>query len=138
MKALKKVRKEDFTDIFGRYYHLVFNAVYTKVGNKHDAEDICQEVFIALYNSLEDVENVRKWLFGTLRNKVCNFYRDRNPNIENIDDMFQDISLAFVNGFKDVRIIISSAIDDEIKDENDRELIELLCSPYKKSVNLSK
>jgi RNA polymerase sigma-70 factor, ECF subfamily len=126
MKPGNKTNKDKFTEIFDQYYHTVFNAVYPRVGNVSDTEDICQEVFIALYRKLDEVQNIKKWLFGTLRNIVYNYYRDKKPDKVNIDDIFHDISLTFVNGFRDARIVISAAIDEEIKNEEERQIVELI------------
>jgi RNA polymerase sigma-70 factor, ECF subfamily len=118
-------KKDKFTELFDEYYHMVFNAVYPKIGNTHDTEDICQEVFIALFNNLDNIDSVKKWLFGTLRNVVYKFYRNRKQVI-NIDDIFQDISLTFVNGFRDARLLITAAIEDEINNVEDRQIIEMI------------
>ncbi len=128
METKSKTKKDEYTELFTEYYHVVFNAVYPKVGNENDTEDICQEVFIALYNNLEKIESVRKWLFGTLKNIVYQYYRkkySKQTDID-IDDVFQDVSLTFVNGFKDARIEISAAIEDEIKDETERMIVDLI------------
>ncbi|MFH0977046.1 MAG: sigma-70 family RNA polymerase sigma factor [Spirochaetota bacterium] len=121
-----KSKRDKYTEIFTEYYHIVFNTIYTKTGNMQDAEDLCQEVFIALYNNLEQILNVRKWIFGTLRNIVLKYYRDKHPEGINIDDVFQDVSLTFVNGFRDLRIIISDSIAKAALDDTDRAIIELI------------
>jgi DNA-directed RNA polymerase specialized sigma24 family protein len=46
MKNKHKGREERFTGIYAEYYPLVYNAVYSKIGKRHDADDICQEVFL--------------------------------------------------------------------------------------------
>jgi RNA polymerase sigma factor (sigma-70 family) len=121
-----KAQRDEYTQIFTQYYHVVFNTIYTKVGNREDTEDLCQEVFIALYNNLDKIQNVRKWLFGTLRNVVLKYYRDKHPDAINIDDVFQDVSLTFVNGFRDLRIIISDSIMKAAENDVDNALIELI------------
>jgi RNA polymerase sigma-70 factor, ECF subfamily len=126
MKPGNKTKKDNFTEIFDQYYQTVFNVVYPKVGNVNDTEDICQEVFIALYRNLDEIQYIKKWIFGTLRNIVYNYYRDKKPDKIDIEDVFQDISLTFVNGFRDARIVISAAIDEEIKNEEERQIIDLI------------
>ncbi len=125
METDNGIKRRNFTELFDQYYHTVFNAVYPKVGNESDAQDICQEVFIALYQNLEKIESVKKWLFGTLRFTVYKYYKNKNDNV-NIDDVFQDVSLTFVNGFRDARIIINSAIEEEIRNEEDRQIVDLI------------
>jgi RNA polymerase sigma factor (sigma-70 family) len=120
------LKRDEYTQIFTEYYHVVFNTIYTKVGNIQDSEDLSQEVFIALYSNLGKILNIRKWIFGTLRNIVLKYYRDRHPEGINIDDVFQDVSLTFVNGFRDLRILISDSIMKAAKDDIDNALIELI------------
>jgi RNA polymerase sigma factor (sigma-70 family) len=121
-----KAQRDEYTHVFTEYYHVVFNTIFTKVGNIQDTEDLCQEVFVALYANLGKILNIRKWLFGTLRNIVLKYYRDRHPDGLNIDDVFQDVGLTFVNGFRDLRIIISDSIAKAAEDDTDNALIELI------------
>lgn len=115
-----------FSDIFTEYYPMVFNSIYLKTGSSHDTEDLCQEVFIALYNNLDEVKNIRAWLYGTLRNMVMQYYRKKNPGQANIDDIFDDIALRYVNGFRDTRIIISQIMTETAADDTIVSIMELV------------
>ncbi|MFH0975873.1 MAG: sigma-70 family RNA polymerase sigma factor [Spirochaetota bacterium] len=113
-------KKDRFTEDHKRYYSLIFSTVYTKVENIDDTKDICQEVFIRFFENYEKIIDSRKWLYGTLRNVVLEFYRKEKGDID-IDDVFKDISLTFVNGFRDARIIISEAMEDMANFNSDEE-----------------
>jgi len=123
---IDRKRRDLYTEHFNNYYPMVFNAVYVKIGNIDDTEDICQEVFIALYNNLEKVDSVRQWLYGTLKNYVLKFYRDRKDNTVDIDTVFADISLTFVNGFRDARLVLESVIAEEVADDEDMAVFEMV------------
>ena len=117
------------TEIYSNYFPVVFNAVYTKVGNREDTRDICQEVFLRLFEKLDSVENVRRWLFTALKLVVLEYFRKKKKNHNlNIDDVFQDVSLTFINGFRDTRIIIEEAINNSetIRNEKERLIFELI------------
>ncbi|MDY6968108.1 MAG: sigma-70 family RNA polymerase sigma factor [Spirochaetota bacterium] len=120
-------KKDLFTEMHSKYYPLIFSAVYTKVDNVDDAKDICQEVFIKFFEKFGEIENYRKWLYGALRLAVFDFYRKSRPNI-NIDEVFDDISLTFVNGFRESRIIINEAIEnmDNFDNETDKIMFDLI------------
>ncbi len=120
-------KKNDFTGIYSTYYPVVYSAVFTKVGNEDDTNDICQEVFLRLFRKLEEVDNVRKWLFIALRYVVIEYYRKKRPEA-NVEDVFSDVALTFVNGFRDARIIIAEAIDDmsNFQDEREKALFDLI------------
>jgi RNA polymerase sigma-70 factor (ECF subfamily) len=119
-------KKDQFIEIYDQYYPLTFSVVYSKTGNYDDAEDICQEVFVALYRKLDEVENPKKWIYGTLKNLVLKYYRDKKPEYSDIDTLFEDIGFGYVNGFRESRITIMNALDEEAKDEDDRKIVELI------------
>lgn len=123
---MKKV--DAFTEAHHLYYAPVYGAIFTKVGNAETAKDLCQEVFIKLYEKFDEIESPRKWLFGALRLTVLEYYRKtKNKNL-NIDDVFNDVSLTFVNGFRDARIIIAEAIESSgnFADETERALFDMI------------
>ncbi len=115
-----------FSKLFLDYYPMVYNAVVTKVSSQHDAEDICQEVFIALYNHLDEIQNIRAWLYGTLKNFVLKYYKEKYSGNENLENFMEDAALSFVNGFRDARIIISEVLDKALSDDGDRNMFELI------------
>jgi RNA polymerase sigma factor (sigma-70 family) len=122
-----KLKKRDiFSELFVEYYPMVFNAVVTKVSSEPDAEDICQEVFIALFNHLDEVRNIRAWLYGTLKNFVMKYYKEKYAGNENIENSMEDAALSFVNGFRDTRIIISEVLDKALSEEEERNMFELV------------
>ena len=120
-------KKDRFTELHDRYYPLVFSTVKTKVESLDDVLDICQEVFIVFFEKLEEVENPRKWLYGALRLSVFEYYRKKNSEA-NIDEVFEDVSITFVNGFRDARIIIAEALEHEknFSGDDDRILFDLI------------
>jgi RNA polymerase sigma-70 factor (ECF subfamily) len=121
------VKKRDrFTVLFTDHYPAVYNAVCLKVGSPADAEDICQEVFLALHHHLDEVENVRAWLFGTLRNMVLQYFRKKYRSNDEIDALMNDAALTFVNGFRDTRIIIGDVINEVVTDDHERNIFELV------------
>ena len=122
---MKDTKREELSNLYLQYYQLVYNAVIQKVKNVADTEDICQEVFVALYNNLEVVDDPRKWLYGTLKNKVMQYYRNKKSDVSP-DDIFNDIALTFVNGFRDTRILLEDVIKEEVKEEEDRRVFELV------------
>ncbi len=122
-------RKVDaFTEAHNLYYAPVYGAIYSKVGNAETAKDLCQEVFIRFYQKFDEVENPRKWLYGALRLVVLEYYRSRKSKEVNIDDVFNDVSLTFVNGFRDARIIIAEAMenDENFMDDTERALFDMI------------
>ncbi len=126
--AVNSALRSRFAEIFLDYYPVAYSAVYSKIGNAHDAEDICQEMFIRLYAKLDGVDNVRKWIFIALNLIIKEYYRKHRRNVTDIDDVFDDAALTFVNGFRDTRIIIKEVLEEEgtYADDVDRVVFELV------------
>ena len=116
-----------FTDAYGRYYAVVFGSLYSRTGDFHSAEDLTQEVFIRFYSKMEDVINHRAWLLVTVKNVLFEHYRKVKNMPDDIAEAeaFNDVSLTFVNGFRDTRIIIDRAMES-IEDVIDRSLLDLV------------
>lgn len=113
--ALSAPGVDDFTRYYNEFYSLVFSIVVSKVSSHDDAEDICQEIFIRFYNKLDEIEYPRKWLLGCMRIVVLDYYKSKRSDTD-IDNLFDDISMGYVNGFREARVVISQTID-EISDE---------------------
>lgn len=127
-QTLSEARTLHFIENYDSFYTIIFSSIYSKVNNYHDAEDICQEVFFRFYNKIDEVENPRKWLFGCLRIVVLDYYKEKKGKELDIDKLSDNISMSYVNGFRDARMMIKQAID-EICDErgdSDASLFELI------------
>lgn len=72
LKELEKlvVKEQDY----------LFRFAYMRVGNRHDAEDIVQDVFLKFFLSgerLSHVRNIRLYLIKSISNRCCDFCRCR-------------------------------------------------------------
>jgi RNA polymerase sigma factor (sigma-70 family) len=122
-------KRDRFTEVYYELYPVVFGTVYTKVGNLDDVHDICQEVFVRLYDKLDEVKNLKKWVLGAVRLVTYEYYRAKKKGESvNIDDFGDDMGLTFVNGMRDTRMIIAQAMEaiDAELDETERALFELV------------
>ncbi len=124
-------REREFRKAYQRYYPLIINKIFMKVGSVDDAEDICHELFISFYKKFDQVQDPGKWLFSSIRYEIMKYYKrkDAKSGISvHIDDVENDPNLAFENGFRDIRIVINEAIgnDDNYNDERDRTIFKLV------------
>jgi RNA polymerase sigma factor (sigma-70 family) len=124
-------KEREFRRSYSDYYAVVLNALYRRVGNTEDAEDICHELFVSYYRKFDEVRDPRNWLFGAMKFCISNYYRKKagaDQSSVDIDNMEDDINLAFENGARDMRIIINEAIEhgDNYRDGKDRILFDLI------------
>jgi len=119
---------EKFILVYESCYSVVFSSVHVRVNNYHDSEDICQEVFIRFYDRIEEIENPRKWLFGCLRIVVLDYYKRKYSKDIDIEEFFDDMSLSYVNGFRDTRVMIQEILNHMTEEENaaDMSLFDLV------------
>jgi len=123
-----KEKKEDrFTRIYKENGTSVERILYSGTGNPHCAEDLAQEIFTALYTSLDRVDNVRAWIHATIRHFLCDHYAEvahwplRLENWEYVSDN----SVCYTDCPLETRIMIDQAIES-ITDPVDLELFMLV------------
>ena len=71
----------DFETVMRDNVARIFNSAYCMLGNKQDAEDVTQEVFLRVYKALPDFESrssLSTWLFRITMNTVSGFIK-KNP-----------------------------------------------------------
>jgi RNA polymerase sigma-70 factor (ECF subfamily) len=71
-----------FGELYERYVDRIYNYIYYRVGNVHDAEDLTARVF---YRALAHIDEYRDrgapfaaWLYRIAHNLVANWHRDRS------------------------------------------------------------
>jgi len=78
--------KDAFGILYARYVERIYNYVYYRTGNVHDAEDLTARVF---YRALHHIRNYTDrgvpfsaWLYRIAHNLVANWHRDRSRHQE--------------------------------------------------------
>lgn len=79
--ALAKEDQEVFGVLYERYVEKIYNYIFYRTGNHHDAEDLTAMVF---YRALGHIQNYtdrgipfQAWLYRIAHNLVANWHRDR-------------------------------------------------------------
>jgi len=72
--------QEAFSILYERYVIRIYNYIYYRVGNSHDAEDITARVFYRAMGGISRYDNrgvpFSAWLYRIAHNLVANWYRD--------------------------------------------------------------
>lgn len=76
--------RDAFLTLYDRYFARVHNRVRSRVPYQH-AEDVTQEVFIAVMRSLSQFERRSRfstWLYTIVNRQIADFYRQRYRQVE--------------------------------------------------------
>lgn len=84
--------KDAFGELYERYTERIFNYVYYRTGNVHDAEDLTARVFQRAMNHIHNYTDrgvpFSAWLYRIAHNLVANWHRDRSRKQEiPLDDL---------------------------------------------------
>ena len=83
---------EAFGELYERYVDRIYNYIYYRVGNAHDAEDLTARLFYRVLKALPRYVDrgapFASWLYRIAHNLVANHHRDkrRRPSLS-IDDL---------------------------------------------------
>ena len=77
---------EAFGVLYERYVGRIYNYVYYRTGNQHDAEDLTARVFYRAMRRIRQYEDrglpISAWLYRIAHNLVANWHRDRSRRTE--------------------------------------------------------
>ncbi|NOT04791.1 MAG: sigma-70 family RNA polymerase sigma factor [Anaerolineales bacterium] len=84
--------RDSFGQLYERYVERIFNYVYYRTGNLHDAEDLTARVFQRAMNHIQKYTDrgvpFSAWLYRIAHNLVANWHRDRSRKQEiPLDDL---------------------------------------------------
>ncbi len=125
---------QKFEGVVNQYQKDMVNFHYRFVGNRFEAEDLAQETFIKAYlkfDSLNEPEKLKGWLFSIARNTAIDFFRKNknkailldSPFLENIPDT-GDISHQDRVANLEISRELDSCIDTLVSE--DRAIVKLL------------
>lgn len=78
----------NLTEVINTYSKRLFHFIKQRVNREADAEDILQDVFYQLADTVRPIEQMSGWLFAVARNKIADKYRKKTPEL--ISDIFED------------------------------------------------
>ncbi|MHA7109934.1 RNA polymerase sigma factor [Sunxiuqinia elliptica] len=116
IRAIQNGDEQAFKQLVDRYQLLVRNTCLNFVHDKHDAEDLAQEVFIEVFRSASKFRGESKlstWIYRITVNKSLNFQRDNKRR-----SFFQSIGDAL---FGSEKMLGVSTVSAEGQPEQDLE-----------------
>lgn len=75
-----------FGEIYESYFGRIYNYIYYRTGNHHDAEDLTARVFYRAIRSITNYQDrglpISAWLYRIAHNLVANWHRDKSRRPE--------------------------------------------------------
>lgn len=90
IERLKDGNHGAYTEIYNRYYYLIFVFAYKKLRDEDQAKDIVQELFVDLWVKKEHIlttQNFASYLFTATRNKILNLFKHEKVALKYIDSL---------------------------------------------------
>ena len=81
VEIIKKGSPERYKEIIDRYQGKLFAYLYRLIGDKDEAEDLLQNVFIKAYRNIESYDTSRKfssWIYRIAHNEAVNFIKRKS------------------------------------------------------------
>ena len=88
---------EEKEQLYKEYRGKVFGYIRSRVNNREDAEDLCEDVFLKAYRASDEFDGERAsvgtWIYSITRNTVIDYYRRSRPADELPEDLSDDSSV---------------------------------------------
>jgi len=124
------VNESLFRKIYSDNYALILNLVNKHIGNFHDSEEICQNLFIVMYDKFHEIENHGRWLRGAVRFEVLEYFKKNNRKGESvsIDEYTDEPIQSRSETDSELAIILKEAINraENYDNEQERVLFQLI------------
>ena len=111
--------KDALTKLYGVFREKIYRYVFFKCGNHADAEDITNEVFLRMIQSIANFQwkgiGFSSWLFKIASNLVIDYYRNKSRrNIESIEkrDYIGETNWEQISEFLDNRDLFQAIYKD--------------------------
>lgn len=122
--------QEAFASLFEQYKNLVYKTAYLMLGNKDEAEDALQEVFVLVHRSLSGFD-ARKGAFSTWLHRItCNYclnqHRKRRATLLSLED----IPAVFASKFPGEQLAEKQLLDQAIFQLSDRQRVVVILRYY--------
>lgn len=82
--------------IWDEFHKKLFKYINSKINNEHDTEDILQEVFVKIYNNINEIEDeakIKSWIYKITKNSIIDYYKKKkaiNMDIEDFDKIINE------------------------------------------------
>jgi RNA polymerase sigma-70 factor (ECF subfamily) len=122
---------EGFNLLISRWEKRVFNYLMRIIGNREDALDLSQDVFLKAYQNLQKLEDPHRfapWLFRIAHNEAYSLFRKRRPESDEVIDDRTEMRIP-VGGSSvfplELTIAVSGALDRLTTDQREAVVLKI-------------
>lgn len=133
MQDIQRAQAHDldaFARVFHQYKNLVYKTAYLMFGNRDEAEDALQEVFILVHRSLTEYDPLKgafsTWLHRITVNYCLNQHRRRHAHMISLDE----VSAVFAQDFPGDQLADREAVQQAINRLSDRQKAVIVLRYY--------
>jgi RNA polymerase sigma-70 factor (ECF subfamily) len=122
--------REAFACLFEQYKNLVYKTAYLMLGDKDEAEDALQEVFVQVYRSLRSFD-ARKAAFSTWLHRVTfNYCLNQHRRRRQLAFSLDEIPVVFASEFPGERLAEKQLLEQAICRLSDRQRAVIILRYY--------
>ena len=107
----------DFDQLFNEHFDYLVNFANQYVKDPYAAEDICQKVFIKLWenrSSIDSNKSIKSYLFTAVRSRCLNYIRDHQSRLNNTLDIdcaaFLQTDFSDLPAYNELKAIIEEGL----------------------------
>ncbi|MDO4940393.1 MAG: sigma-70 family RNA polymerase sigma factor [Erysipelotrichaceae bacterium] len=87
--------EEEKAKIYEDYYLRVRNYILSKINNFEEAQDLCSDVFVKVYDKLDTFDknksSISTWIFTITKNTLIDYYRSNHVELELNDNIQYEV-----------------------------------------------
>lgn len=94
IRRIQEADEAAFNELYERYFQRVYSYVYLRQRNRADAEEVVQEVFTAVFRSIDAYQgkaSLLAWIYGIAKNTVNNHIRRARAHDQRIERAEADL-----------------------------------------------
>ena len=139
IREAKSGNAKAYDQLINKYRAAVYNLVMRMVRNQHEAEDLMQEAFIKVYNSLNSFNEeyaFSTWLFKIASNNCIDYFRKRKLQTLSLDKPIQYKDSEMQHEYPDPDLDAENTIIAKERSKIIQEAINSLPKKYYVAIDL--
>ncbi len=129
----------DFKNLLIEYQDRVYNQAYRMLGNREDAEEAVQDIFLSIYqsfNSFRGDSKISTWIYRITANECITRLRKKQLDTTSLHEPLSEDGLSFADIIPDTGKHSDSLLEDEETAEMIRKEVQNLQPEWAMAISL--